>query len=208
MTRAFIRAFLDTPEAACFLAALFASEAGSEAHVPAEQGPPHPRTRVSQAQRHQGGAERSPAAPRQGSQATRHHGEQEVAAVSFVTGFAFPKTARLLRRAGFLVTREKGRSFSEGPLAASFRARQDETARTGSPTVPLGPRVGLTVSSRVGGAVVRNRIKRRLREAVRHELRLLPPVDLVLVARASASSATVEELRLWLRKAAARMRGG
>jgi hypothetical protein len=41
-TCASIRAFLDTPGSPCFLAALFASEAGSEAHVPAEQGPPHP----------------------------------------------------------------------------------------------------------------------------------------------------------------------
>ena len=56
--------------------------------------------------------------------------------------------------------------------------------------------------------MVRNRIKRRLREAVRLELGELPPVDLVVVARASAAAASVEDFRHWLRRAARRMRNG
>jgi ribonuclease P protein component len=59
----------------------------------------------------------------------------------------------------------------------------------------------------VGNAVVRNRVKRRLREAVRQERTALPAVDLVLVARASAVKAGVTEFRAFLRKAAARMSG-
>lgn len=48
----------------------------------------------------------------------------------------------------------------------------------------LSPRVGLTVGKVMGKAVDRNRIKRRLREAVRHNLRLLPSsVDVVLHPR-------------------------
>jgi len=54
--------------------------------------------------------------------------------------------------------------------------------------------------------VVRNRVKRRLREAVRHEIAGLPAVDLVVVARSSAVKAGVAELRAWLRGAAERMR--
>ena len=47
-----------------------------------------------------------------------------------------------------------------------------------------GPRVGLTVPKALGNAVVRNRIKRRMREAVRHALPLLnAPVDVVLHPR-------------------------
>ena len=59
--------------------------------------------------------------------------------------------------------------------------------------------------------MVRNHIKRCLREAVRRELASLPAVDLVLVARASAAQAGVEDFRAWLRRAAPRMakeRGG
>jgi ribonuclease P protein component len=119
-----------------------------------------------------------------------------------LAAFTFPKSARLLRRADYVAIKQRGKSFAEGPLAASFRPR--DPGPTG--IVPASARVGLTVSSKVGGAVMRNRIKRRLREAVRLELAGLPAVDLVLVARAPACKTTVEEFRGWLRGAAARMR--
>ncbi len=49
-----------------------------------------------------------------------------------------------------------------------------------------GPRVGLTVGKVLGNAVERNRIKRRLRECVRHHaLRLAAPVDIILHPRKS-----------------------
>jgi ribonuclease P protein component len=117
---------------------------------------------------------------------------------------SFPKGARLLRRGDFLAVRDGGSGFADGPLAASFRARgQRAPTRPGMP--PGLARVGITVSSKVGGAVVRNRVKRRIREAVREELAAFPAVDLVLVARASAVDASVDELRAWLRRAARRI---
>ena len=71
-----------------------------------------------------------------------------------------------------------------------------------------GARVGITVSSKVGGAVVRNRVKRLLREAVRHEIAGLPAVDLVLVARPSAVRSGVADFRAFLRAAKGRMARG
>ena len=124
-----------------------------------------------------------------------------------MAGLGFPKSARLLRRPEFLTTREAGRGFAFGPLAASWRPRAEEAVGQGDAGMPPPTaRVGLTVSSKVGGAVVRNRVKRRLREAVRHELASLPAVDLVVVARASAVDAGVAEFRGWLRRAAERIR--
>ena len=122
---------------------------------------------------------------------------------------SFPKTARLLRRAEYLAVKASGRGFAEGPLAASWAPREGSSTRKqrGSPPGAVA-RVGMAVSSKVGDSVVRNRIKRRIREAVRHELDNLPPVDLVLVARGSSRAASVEQLRRWLRAAAERIRSG
>lgn len=48
-------------------------------------------------------------------------------------------------------------------------------------------RLGLTVGTKLGGAVVRNRVRRRLREIYRlHEGELLPGYDIVVVARVRA----------------------
>jgi ribonuclease P protein component len=115
---------------------------------------------------------------------------------------SFPKSARLLRRGEFLRLRSGG-GFAEGPLAASWLPRAPEPTRAGM--VPAVARVGLVVSSKVGGAVLRNRVKRRLREALRLELHQLPAIDVVLVARSSAATATVDQLRAWVRRAAPRM---
>jgi len=57
------------------------------------------------------------------------------------------------------------------------------------------PRVGITVSSRVGKAVVRNRVRRRLRDAVRARLdHLADGTDLLVIARPSSATATWSEL--------------
>jgi ribonuclease P protein component len=57
-------------------------------------------------------------------------------------------------------------------------------------------RVGITVSKKLGCAVVRNRVRRRLREIYRlNEDRFLPGYDIVVVARSRAIEASFEELR-------------
>ena len=56
-------------------------------------------------------------------------------------------------------------------------------------------RIGITVSSRVGNAVVRNRVRRRLREAVRSRLDgLAPGIDVLLIARPASARAGWGEL--------------
>jgi len=56
-------------------------------------------------------------------------------------------------------------------------------------------RLGLTVSNKIGKAVVRNGIRRRLREIYRlNEERLLPGYDIVIVARSRSSTALYSEL--------------
>ncbi len=56
-------------------------------------------------------------------------------------------------------------------------------------------RVGITVSKKLGHAVVRNRIRRRLREVYRlNEEKFLPGWDIVVVARTRAITASFPEL--------------
>ena len=56
-------------------------------------------------------------------------------------------------------------------------------------------RVGITVSKKLGHAVVRNRIRRRLREVYRlNEDKFLPGYDIVVVARSRCISASFQKL--------------
>ena len=78
----------------------------------------------------------------------------------------------------------KGKSAASGTLVLYVR-------RTGGrPT-----RLGLTVSTKVGKAVVRNRVRRRLREVYRlHEDQVLGGRDVVVVARVRAASSGYRQL--------------
>lgn len=56
-------------------------------------------------------------------------------------------------------------------------------------------RVGITVSKKLGKAVVRNRIRRRIREAYRlNEQKFLPGWDIVIVARSRAVEVSFRKL--------------
>ena len=77
---------------------------------------------------------------------------------------SFPRSARLLRHADFERVYKLGRRHFSASLTAFYLLRPEtETARSAS----SGPRIGFTVGRALGGAVQRNRMKRRLREAVR-----------------------------------------
>jgi ribonuclease P protein component len=58
-------------------------------------------------------------------------------------------------------------------------------------------RVGLVVSRGSGGAVARNRIKRRLRHAIAGQ-QLKPGSDYVIIANRQVKEATFTEIQSWL----------
>ena len=60
-------------------------------------------------------------------------------------------------------------------------------------------RVGLSTPRSLGGAVQRNRVRRRLRDLLREQLTTEGGLDLLLIARSEAGSATYSELREALR---------
>jgi ribonuclease P protein component len=73
---------------------------------------------------------------------------------------------------------------------------------------PQGPRIGFTVPRTLGKAVVRNRLKRRLREGVRLQLhRLAPQWEIVLQPRRAALTAGFEDLQRELERLFTRCAG-
>jgi ribonuclease P protein component len=75
-------------------------------------------------------------------------------------GTGFPRAARLLKHSDFERVYKNGRRHFSAHMTV-FYLEQAEGA------LPENPRIGFTVGRLLGGAVQRNRIKRRLREAVR-----------------------------------------
>jgi ribonuclease P protein component len=90
------------------------------------------------------------------------------------------KRGRLSRSAEFDRVFRQGRSHANRVLILYGFPRADAASAS-------EPRLGLSVSRRVGGAVERNRVKRLLREAFEQEAARLPEGhDVVIVARPEA----------------------
>jgi ribonuclease P protein component len=102
------------------------------------------------------------------------------------------RSRRLSRSADFEAVYRRGRSASSRHLVVYAFARDPSSGAA-------EPRVGLTVSRKVGGAVERNRVKRLLREAAaRVTPGLSADIDLVIVARPGLAEALAGERLDWL----------
>ncbi len=112
------------------------------------------------------------------------------------------RVTRLKRRAEFLRVASRGRKAPSPGLVLQAMPRGDD----------LPVRLGFTVTKKVGNAVVRNRTRRRLREAARLLLRDAPArgADLVLVGRDTTRTRPflllIDDLRRGLRKLGVAMR--
>ncbi|MGH9495223.1 MAG: ribonuclease P protein component [Candidatus Sulfotelmatobacter sp.] len=90
-------------------------------------------------------------------------------------GRSYPHNIRLLRHADFERVYKQGRRHFSTSLTVFYLLRQPGTNSV------QGLRIGFTVSRALGGAVQRNRMRRRLREAVRLCRPLsTPDVDVVI----------------------------
>lgn len=90
--------------------------------------------------------------------------------------FTFPRDARLTSKREYDAVFAEGRKWVGRSFVCYVARREGQ-----------GGRLGIAVSRQVGGAVVRNRVKRYLREYYRtHRLELLIPADVVIVARPEA----------------------
>jgi ribonuclease P protein component len=107
------------------------------------------------------------------------------------------KAARLLRRREFLAVQEGGRRlYAREIVILALDNGRDH------------PRIGITVPGKVATAVIRNRVKRWVREAFRGGAADWPPVDLVVLARSGAPGLGLEGIRRALEAARQRLVDG
>ena len=117
---------------------------------------------------------------------------------------SFAAADRLHRSAEFLRLQRNGVRF-QSPHFVLYAGSLDHQ--------PERSRLGVTVSRRIGNAVVRNRVKRRVREFFRKELRALLPLgaSIVVIARTGAgaleSAAIGDELAMAARNISGRIAG-
>ena len=163
-----------------------------EADLPAEEAASEQDARVPEAIEDSGRAQRPEEPSREGAQAARAERREEVA-----PQVRLPKAARLRRRREFLLVQQRGARLYAGEVVVLALA-------SGQPR----PRIGITVSSKIGNAVARNRVKRWVREAFRAVAADLPAVDLVVIARSGAPELGLEGARRALEAARARLVGG
>jgi len=110
-----------------------------------------------------------------------------------------PRRGRVRKRVDYLAIQGEGRRLAGMHYLLFARPRPD-----GQPEA----RFGVTVSRKVGGAVVRNKVKRWVRESCRRMRDDLPAgVDLVFVARPSAAGAGYGPTARELATLARRLRG-
>lgn len=109
----------------------------------------------------------------------------------------------LRQRREFVNVAKKGRKYAAPGLVLQALNRLDDQRSNDGLVTSSAVRIGFTVTRKVGNAVVRNRVKRRLRAVASQ----IPPIhfrgnfDLVLVGRAETKSRSFEELKQDLLKA-------
>lgn len=89
---------------------------------------------------------------------------------------------------------QRGKSAVSPHLAMYFRQGRGSS------------RLGITVGTKVGNAVVRNRVRRRIREAYRlNEDKFISPVDIVIVARVRCAKASFWQIEAALLQLSAKL---
>jgi ribonuclease P protein component len=136
----------------------------------------------------------------QGPLAAGYHDPAEAAGLARPRApFSFRAEDKLRRSGEFLRLQRTGVRYQTAHFVC-FAARLDDSDHT---------RLGVTVSRRIGKAVVRNRIKRRVRECFRLQLRqMLPPrTALVVIARSGAGNLRTPAIQAELETAILNLKG-
>jgi len=114
----------------------------------------------------------------------------------------FRKESHLRSSQDFQRVRRRGRRQQGAYLILAYARRAEQVETPATPATPGEPvaarlpsRIGFSVNKRVGSAVRRNRVKRRLREAIRRRLwKTQLGWDMIVIARPEAADAEYADL--------------
>jgi ribonuclease P protein component len=186
--------------------------AGDEKDLSTAQPPPFTDARISGAHGHAGGKKHSQTPSRQGARAPDHHDSSQAArldrrrlAVVNSNSAGFGRADRLHKSGEFLTLQRRGTRYQSEHFVLYGGGLGEATAERS--------RLGITVSARIGNAVVRNRLKRRVRECYRQKLRAMLPAgaEIVVIARRGAgeldSAAIAAELKAGVASLSRRLGG-
>ena len=120
-----------------------------------------------------------------GSEKKKGKGKKASDSVRDLRDFSFPATARVRSRTDFLKVQRSGRKV-RGRCFILLAARNGL----------ISSRFGITVSKKIGSAVERNRVKRKIREIQRLTRReILPGYDVIVIARRESGGIPFEEMK-------------
>ncbi|MBN1915700.1 ribonuclease P protein component [Candidatus Dojkabacteria bacterium] len=112
-----------------------------------------------------------------------------------------PKGYRIRKSKEFDLIRTEGVKYKSKNFMLVVRKISPKELDLAAEKEQTYPRFGFIVSKKIGGAVVRNKVKRWLREAVRLELHSIPKnIEATLIAFKDADKSSFNELRDELKK--------
>ena len=166
----------------------------NEAHISAQSNQKKTQARLPKPDEHQGGTRDLEPPPGEGTLASHGLGGLEVGA-TVPPPARFQRADRVISARDYARVRRQGGRAASKNFAVSIAARDEEVPGQDGSGNKSRTRLGLIVSRKVGNAVVRNRVKRSIREWFRTTgTRLAEGVDIVVIARQGAANKLSSEI--------------
>jgi ribonuclease P protein component len=165
----------------------------NEKNLPTKQYSPQTHARISVTHEHSGRSRSDQKTPGQGPQTSMRPDTTKTGTAlgKRPAPYTLPKAARILVRREFLALQRKGKRRHTAHFVVITAKTHTEQSR-----------LGITATRRFGNAVMRNWMKRRLREFFRlHQANLIPAQNVLIIPKAGAGTLTFHKITQELERA-------